>query len=101
MDLSEEQMMELETFIAANQPSTIDNKGGISNNDLNNGYKIYNELKLKTASYYKKFGGNAYGYTSYGLYKSMQNEKIYMIESYLQTLMHYVIVDNQNYFVIQ
>ena len=35
------------------------------------------------------------------LYKSMQNEKIYMIESYLQTLTHYIIVDNENYFVIQ
>lgn len=101
MDLSEEQIMELETFISANQPSTEDQRGGISNNDLHNGYQIYNELKLKTASYYKKFGGNAYGYTGYGLYKSMQNEKIYMIESYLQTLTHYVIVDNEDYFVIQ
>ena len=41
MDLSEEQIMELETFISANQPSTEDQRGGISNNDLNNGYKIY------------------------------------------------------------
>ena len=54
MDLSEEQIMELETFISANQPYTEDQRGGISNNDLNNGYKIYNELKLKTTSYYKK-----------------------------------------------
>lgn len=101
MDLSEEQIMELDNFIAKNQPSTIDNRGGISNYDLNNGYKIYNELKLKTSSYYKKFGGNAFGYTGYGLYKSIQNEKIYMIESYLQTLTHYIIVDNEDYFVIQ
>ena len=101
MDLSEEQIMELNNFIAKNQPSTIDNRGGISNYDLHNGYQIYNELKLKTTSYYKKFGGNAFGYTGYGLYKSIQNEKIYMIESYLQTLTHYVIVDNEDYFVIQ
>ena len=98
MNLSEEQIQELEDFITTNQPSTTDCRGGISNYDLHNGTRIYNELKLKTAPYYELFGKNGFGYTGYALYKSRRNEKIYMIESFMQTLRSYVIVDNEDYF---
>ena len=99
MNLTDDEVKEVERFIATNQPSTNDNRGGISNNDLRNGFRLYNELTVKPAPHYELFGGNGFGYTGYALYKSHQNEKIYMIESFLQTLRSYVIVDNEDYFV--
>lgn len=98
--LSEDLIQIVEAFIAKNEPTkNNDIKSGISCNDLLYGKNMYNQINLKDSPDLEKFGSNAFGYTCYSLYNSVSGQ-IYVFNIYMGTLMSYVKIDNEDWFVI-
>ena len=84
---------ELDKFIAETPPSDNIRELAISCRDLHDGKKMYNEMKNHPNPKYEIFGSNGSGHTSFGLYKS-KDQNMYIIKVNVQTPVHYVKIDN-------
>ena len=65
--------------------------------DLNDGKKIYDELKKRDGPYYVIFGYQAHGFIFYTLYKS-KTKKIYVIKLTLKAIHSYVEIKDSTWF---
>jgi len=65
----------------------------LSYNDIEGAQYFYNQIKEMPVTSYTLFASNACGYTSYGFYKSKEN-KIYIIEAYVNNIISYYNTDN-------
>ena len=87
----------LDKFISENEPTEKIRQFDISYRDLNNGKKMYNEMKNDPNPKYEIFGSNSCGYTCFGLYKS-KDKNMYIIEIRTQTPTLYIKIENEDVF---
>jgi hypothetical protein len=84
--LSDSNIELVENFISCNQLKTY--TPGISVLDVSNGQTCYQEILASPPTSYMQFGSNAFGMTSYGLYKTRSNQ-IYVIEAFCNNISCY------------
>jgi hypothetical protein len=106
MTLTKEQIDSAENFISRYYTETnledisriaVNIRSQISCNDMENGKLLYERIINEPISFYESFGSNAYGYSSYGLYKS-KNDKIYLIVAWMQDINFCYLVENSSWF---
>jgi hypothetical protein len=90
---------ELDKFIAENKPTENIHQFAISDRDLYDGKKMYNEMKNdpNPSPKYEIFGSNGCGYQCFGLYKS-KDKNMYIIKVNVQNPTHYVKIENEEIF---
>ena len=94
----EDDMQELDEFIANNKPDHHV-YSPISSKDLRNAKEIYNEMQHSSNNYYELFGSNGCGITCFGLYKSKE-QIIYLYSVRGQDLDGYMIIDLSNEYIL-
>jgi hypothetical protein len=82
IQLSSNEISELETFIKSNKPGHL----SMSYNTIYKGKKHYAEILDKSIATYMIF--SCEGFTTYALYKSVSG-KVYVFSTYMQTLNDY------------
>ena len=92
MNLTEEQINEVEVFISTNKPRPNTELRVINSGIFENRKQVYNEIKDHIGPIYRKFGTE--NYRTYALYKS-KNEQIYLISIHFQSLSSYIIIENE------
>jgi len=95
MELSEQQIDELETFVM--NPEKGNGHFAISNCDLRTGKQYFSKLKKNEKPTYMIFGSDGCGYTTYGMYKS-RADKYYVIYVSIQTLKHFAEIKDESWF---
>ena len=88
---------ELDKFIAENEPTENIGQFAISGRDLNDGKKMYNEMKNDPKPNYEIFGSNGGGYTCFGLCKS-KDQNMYIIVVDIQTPTDYIKIEDDTIF---
>jgi hypothetical protein len=84
--LSESNIELAENFISANVAKTIGVLLSIC--DIDYGVICFEQIKTMEPTSYVQFGSNACGYSSYGFYKT-KNEQIYIIEAFCNNIVAY------------
>ncbi len=84
--LSDSNIELAENFISCNPVKT--HGLGLSISDMEYGIECYKKILSLLPTTYILFGSNAYGMTSYGLYKSRSNQ-IYVIEAFCNNIVGY------------
>ena len=97
MNLSNEEIDKIEAFIAGNEPHQHKYSSAISMGEVNYGIEQYETIKTMPVTTRLHFASNAMGFTAYMLYKA-KNEKIYVLQAYMQTLTGYNITESKNWF---
>ncbi len=84
--LSESNIELAENFISCNQLKT--NIPALSICDVEFGIECYQQILSSSPTSYIQFGSNAYGMSSYGLYKTRSNQ-VYVIEAFCNNIIGY------------
>tara|TARA_A100001015_G_C14962207_1_gene701400 strand:- start:849 stop:1175 length:327 start_codon:yes stop_codon:yes gene_type:complete len=82
----------INSFMEKNEDSE-DFGPAISNSQLSSTIVLYEEMLQSENGSICQFGSNACGFTSYHYYK--KNDKIYLIECYIQQIQRYYIVNEK------
>jgi len=95
MELSEQQINELENFVMNAEKGN--GYFAISTCDLRTGKQYFSELKKSEKPTYTIFGSDGCGYITYGMYKS-RTDKYYVIFVSIQTLKYFVEIKDESWF---
>lgn len=84
--LSESNIELAENFISCNKLKT--NRPALSIADIEFGIECYQKILSSSPTSYMLFGSNAFGMTSYGLYKTRSGQ-VYVIEAFCNSIVGY------------